>query len=214
MRAGLALVLLTTGCIPIPLAAPPARPSLGVGAAVGNPIPADDGTPLTDSEPVVVGQVGVTPQAMWPEQHRRPVEVEAGYRFQVFTEELRHNRNRHGMYLGLNVLLGDFWLGGHWRARIVVRGSADYFVLQAHPGDGGGASWGLGFEVASFVSEASGSAAPPLLGVAAGEYGIGAELFGSAHSIGGYEYGTVGFAITGRWPGVAGVVLIPLSGSF
>jgi len=214
MRALLALVVLATGCIPIPAALPPARASLGLGAAVGNPLPTDDGTPLTDAAPVLVGQVGVTPQAMWPEQHRRPVEVEAGYRFQVFTDELRHNRNRHGAYLGVNALLGDFWLGGHWRGRVVVRASADYLVLQAHPGDGGGASWGLGFEAAGFVEEASDTAAPPLLGAAAGEYGIGAELFGGAHSLGGYVYGTVGFAITGRWPGVAGIVLIPLSGSF
>ena len=202
------------GCTPIPAALPPAKAALGFGAAIGNPVPSPfDGTPLNEVEPVMVGRVGVTPQAMWPEQHRRPIELDAGYAFHVFTAERRHNRNRHGVYLGLSVLAGDFWLGGSWRARIVLRGSADYFVMQGYPGDGGGASWSIGFEAADYVQHESDAARPPLLGLAAGELGLGVELFGGFHTVGGADYGTVGLALTGRWPGTLGVVLIPLTGS-
>ncbi|MCB9595614.1 MAG: hypothetical protein H6719_23030 [Sandaracinaceae bacterium] len=211
----MALALAFGGCIPIPLALPPAEASLGLGAAVGNPLPSPtDGSPLSEAEPVVVGRIGVTPQAMWPEQHRRPIELDGGYLFHVFTNELRHNRNRHGMFIGLSVLAGDWWVAGNWRARLILRGSADYLVLQARPGDGGGASWAIGFEVADYVQVVSDEARPPLLGLAAGEVAIGAELFGSVHTIDGAEYGTIGFAIRGRWPATLGVVLIPLSGSF
>lgn len=214
MRWAPAIALALVGCIPIPTALPPAKAALGLGAAVGNPLPSPvDGTPLTDAAPVLVGRVEVTPQAMWPEQHRRPIEVGAGYLFHVFTDELRQNRNRHGMFLGVSVLAGDFWLGGNWRARIVVRGSADYLVLQGLPGDGGGASWSIGFEAADYVQAISDEARPPILGVAVGELAIGAELFGSVHTVAGADYGTIGFAITGRWPGTLGVLLIPLSGS-
>ena len=214
-RALLLLAFLCGGCIPIPAISPPAKASLGFGAALGNPVPSPvDGSPLSDSEPIMVGRIGVTPQPMWPEQHRRPVEVSGGYLFHVFTNELRQNRNRHGLFLGLSVLGGDFWLGGNLRGRVVIRGSADYFVLQGLPGDGGGASWSVGFEIADYVQHASDAARPPLLGLAAGELSIGAEIFGGVHSIGGAEYGTVGFAISGRWPGLLGIVLIPLSGSF
>ena len=209
------LALTLAGCIPIPLALPPAEASLGVGAAIGNPLPSPtDGSPLSDAEPVVVGRIGLTPQALWAEQHRRPVEVVGGYLFHVFTDELRHNRNRHGAFLGVSVLAGDWWLQGNWRARVILRGSADYIAHQSYAGDGGGASWSIGFEVADYVVAVSDDVSPPILGLAAGEGAIGVELFGSVHSIGGAEYGTIGFGIRGRWPGVLGVVLIPLNGRF
>ena len=209
------LALALAGCIPIPVGLPPAKAALGMGAAFGNPIPSPvDGTPLTEAEPVLVGRVGLTPQTLWPTQHRRPIEIAAGYAFHVFTNELRQNRNRHGVFLGLEVLGGDFWLGDNWRARIVVRGSTEYFALQDHPGDGGGGSWSLGFEVAQYVRHESSSSGPGLLGYAAGELSLGAEVFGSMHSVGGADYGTVGLAMTLRWPGALGVVLIPLTGSF
>lgn len=214
MRCSPALALALVGCIPIPAALPPANATIGLGAAVGNPLPSPiDGTPLADAAPVVVGRVEVTPLAMWPELHRRPIGVGAGYLFHVFTDELRHNRNRHGAFLAVSALAGDFWLGGNWRGRVVLRASADYLVLQDYPGDGGGASFAIGFEAADYVQLVSDAARPPLLGIAAGELGVGAELFGSAHAIDGVVYGTVGLAITGRWPGVLGVALIPLSGS-
>ena len=186
-----------------------------MGAAIGNPIPSpSDGTPLSEVEPVLVGRIGVTPQALFPTQHRRPLEVAAGYAFHVFTNELRQNRNRHGIYLGLSVLGGDFWLGDNWRARIVVRGSTEYFVLQDHPGDGGGGSWSFGFEVAQYVHHESSSGDIGLFGYAAGELSLGVELFGGFHTIAGADYGTIGLAVTLRWPGTFGVVLIPFTGSF
>lgn len=214
MRWTPAVALALVGCIPIPAALPPAKAAIGLGAAVGNPLPSPtDGSPLSEAAPVVVGRIEVTPQAMWPEQHRRPIELGGGYLFHVFTDELRHNRNRHGAFLGLSVLAGDWWLGGNWRARLVLRGSADYVVLEGLPGDGGGASWSIGFEAADYVQVVSDEARPPVLGLVAGELAIGAELFGGVHTVAGADYGTIGFAITGRWPATLGVVLIPLSGS-
>ncbi len=203
------------GCIAIAAALPPARGSIGIGAAIGNPLPDVDGTPLSELEPIVPGRIGVTIQSMWPEQNLRPVEVEAGYAFQIFTNELRLNRNRHGGFLGVNVLLGHFWLGENWRARIVLRGSGEYYGLEAHPGHGGGASWALGFEIARFTgsSNDSGSGAR-FIGAVAGEWSLGGELFGGVYSIGGHEYGTAGFGLTVRWPAVAGVAILPLAGSF
>lgn len=211
-----ALLALAPGCIALPLALPPAKGALGIGAAIGNPLPsADGGAPLGEVEAILPGRIGVTLQAAWPEQNRRPVEVEAGYAFQIFTSELRQNRNRHGAFLGVSVLGGHYWLGENWRARIVLRGAAEVFGLQGHPGDGGGGSWGLGFEIARFTSSDSGEGqGPRVLGVVAGEWSIGAELSGGVYSIGGAEYGVAAFALTVRWPGVAGVLVIPLSGSF
>jgi hypothetical protein len=210
-----AAALAATGCIPLPVALPPAKASLGIGAAVGNPLPNDVGEPLSDSTPVALGRVGVTPQSAWPEQHRRPIEGEAGYAFQIFTDELRQNRNRHGVYAGISVLAGDWWLGHNWRGRLTLRGFAEYFVLQSHPGDGGGGSWAIGFEIAQYTKhEGEGGSGVAFLGLAAGEWSVGAELVGGYHSVGGAEYGTVGFALTGRWPGLLGVGIIPLTGSF
>jgi hypothetical protein len=208
-------VFAASGCIPLPAALPPAKASLGVGAAIGNPLPDAEGQPLSEAEPVALGRVGVTVQSLWPEQHRRPLEVEAGYAFQLFTDRLRQNRNRHGVYAGLAVHAGDWWLGKGWRGRLTLRGSAAYFVLQDHPGDGGGGSWAIGFEAAHYTRhEGGGGDGLAFWGLAAGEWSIGAELVGGVHSVGGAEYGTVGFALTGRWPGLLGVGIIPLSGSF
>lgn len=213
----LLLVALAPGCIALPIALPPAKGALGIGAAVGNPLPQEDGTPLSESEVIVPGRVGVVVQSMWPEQNRRIVEVEAGYAFQLFTTQLRQNRNRHGAFLGVSVLAGHFWLGENWRARIVFRGAAEVYGLQSHPGDGGGGSWGIGFEVARFASlsaDDDAGSGPRLLGVMAGEWGVGAELQGGVYSIGGAEYGIAAFALTVRWPGMAGLAIIPLTGSF
>ncbi|HEY8429757.1 MAG TPA: hypothetical protein VIL20_15340 [Sandaracinaceae bacterium] len=214
--AFLAFVALGPGCIAVPLALPPAKAALGLGAAVGNPLPSpDDGSALSEAEPIIPGRIGITMQAAWPEQDRRPVEVEAGYAFQIFTTELRQNRNRHGAFLGVSVLGGHYWLGEDWRLRIVLRGAGEVFGLQAYPGVGGGGSWGLGLEVARFTSSKNHGepGRPSLLGYVAGEWSIGAELNGGVYSIGGGEYGIAAFALTLRWPGMAGLVLIPLSGS-
>lgn len=209
------LAALAPGCLALPIALPPARGSVGIGPAFGNPLPrASDGTPLSEVEPVVPGRIGVTLQAAWPEQHRRPIEVEAGYAFQLFTTELRQNRNRHGGFLGVNVLGGDFWLGEGWRARIVIRGAGELYALQDHPGEGGGGSVGLGFEIARYEgSSESRSQGPRILGVIAGEVSVGAEVTGGYYVVGGAEYGLVAFALTVRWPGLAGLAIIPLSGS-
>jgi hypothetical protein len=210
-----ALALLASGCIPLPLAFPPGKASLGIAPALGNPLPDVDGTALSDAEGMFVGRAGVMVQSMWPEMHRRPVEVEAGYTFHIFTSENWQRRNRHGGFVGLSILAGHFWLGESWRARIVLRGAGEYYALQGLSGHGGGGSWGVGFEIAQFVS-ADGETGDGIrfLGVAAGELSIGAELTGGYFSIAGAEYGYIGIAITGRWPGAFGLGLIPLSGGF
>lgn len=210
------LVLLAlAACIPLPAALPPAKASLGIGAAIGNAVPDDMGNPLSEVEPVALGRVGVVPQSAWLEQHRRPVDVEAGYTFQVFTSGLRQNRNRHGAYLGVSVLAGDWFVGDNWRARVTMRAFGEYFVLQSFPGDGGGGGWALGFELARYSGYSPDDSGDGItfLGWMAGEWSVGAELFGGVYSVGGAEYGTVGFALTGRWPGLFGVGLIPLTGS-
>lgn len=213
--AAVLLALLGPGCIAIPAALPPVKASIGAGAAIGNPLPQDDGTPLTESEVILPGRIGLAIQSLVPEQHRRPVEVVAGYAFQVFTTPLRQNRNRHGGFLGVSVLGGDWWLGENWRARIVLRGAGEVYGLQAHPGDGGGGSWGIGFEVAQYSGSSSDSGdGPRFLGAIAGEFGFGAELMGGYYSIGGAEYGIAAFALTVRWPGLAGVAILPIAGSF
>lgn len=214
--AVLALAALAPGCIALPIALPPAKGAIGIGAAMGNPLPrTEDGTPLSESEPIVPGRIGITLQAAWPEQNRRPIEVELGYAFQIFTTELRQNRNRHGAFLGVSVLAGHFWVGENWRARIVIRGAGEVYGLQDHPGDGGGGSWGLGFEIARFTGSASEEGqGPRFLGYVAGEWSLGAELMGGVYSIGGAEYGIAAFALTVRWPGLAGVAIVPLAGSF
>lgn len=213
--SALMLAMLAEGCIVIPAALPPAKASIGAGAAIGNPLPQDDGTPLTESEVILPGRIGLAIQSALPEQHRRPIEVVAGYAFQVFTTPLRQNRNRHGAFLGVSVLGGDWWLGENWRARVVIRGAGEVFGLQAHPGDGGGGSWGLGFEVAQYSGSSSDAGnGPRFLGGLAGEFGFGAELVGGYYSIGGAEYGIAAFALTVRWPGLAGVAILPVAGSF
>ena len=75
MRILSALVLATVaqGCIVIPAALPPAKASIGAGAALGNPLPQEDGTPLTESEVILPGRIGLAIQSVAPEQHRRPV---------------------------------------------------------------------------------------------------------------------------------------------
>ena len=98
---------------------------------------------------------------------------------------------------------------------IVIRGAAEVYGLQAHPGDGGGGSWGLGFEIARFTGSASEEGqGPRFLGYVAGEWSLGAELMGGVYSIGGAEYGIAAFALTVRWPGLAGIAIVPLAGSF
>ena len=169
-------------------------------------MPDDDGAPLSDSQATIDGHIGVTPLSVFPELHRRPLEPEVGYTFQVFTDALRQNRNRHGFYGGLSVHLGDYWLGEGWRARVTVRGFAEYIVLQAHPGEGGGATWALGFEVARFIDESNDSPSGiSYFGLAIGELSLGAELYGGYHIVESgtarAEYGTIGAAITVRWPG-------------
>lgn len=208
--------LLLPGCIALPLAVPPGRGAIGAGAAIGNPLPReDDGTPLSEVEPVIPGRIGIALQSAWPEQHRRPIEVEAGYAFQVFTNGLRQNRNRHGGFLGVNVLGGHYWLPPNWRVRVVLRGAGELFGLQAHPGWGGGGSWSLGVELAQYssTSEDSGQG-PRIVGFVAGEWSFGAELFGGVYTVGGADYGIAAFALTVRWPGIAGVFILPLTGSF
>lgn len=213
---GLVLGALAPGCLALPVALPPAKGSVGIGAAFGNPLPRDDdGTPLSTSEPIVPGRIGLVLQSLWPEQNRRPVEVEIGYAFQIFTNELRQNRNRHGGYVGLSILAGHFWLGENWRARIVIRGAGELFGMQAHPGLGGGGSWALGFEIARFTSSSdeSGGNGPQFLGYVAGEWSIGAEVMGGVYTMSGAEYGIAAFAITVRWPGLLGIGILPLSGT-
>jgi hypothetical protein len=206
---------LASGCIVIPAALPPAKAAIGIAPAIGNPLPADDGTPYSEAEGMFLGRIGITPQAMWPEQNLRIFEVEAGYTFHVFAEENWQQRNRHGGFLGLSILAGHFWLGENWRARIVFRGAGEILALQGLPGWGGGGSWGVGVEIARFVSVDGESGGPiQLLGWAAGELSVGGEIFGGVYSVAGADYGVVGFAITGRWPGIFGVGVIPLAGSF
>jgi hypothetical protein len=215
MIAAVLLAILGPGCIAIPAALPPAKASVGLGAAIGNPLPQEDGTPLTDSELIIPGRIGLAIQSAFPEQHRRPVEVVAGYAFQVFSTQLRQNRNRHGGFVEVSVLGGDWWLGENWRARIVIRGAGEVYGLQSHPGDGGGGSAGIGFEVAQYSGSSSDTGdGPRFLGAIGGEFGFGAELTGGYYSIGGAEYGIVAFALTIRWPGLAGVAILPLAGSF
>src|SRR5512139_3947163 len=119
-----------SGCIAIPVALPPAKAAMGVAPAIGNPLPADDGTPYSDVEGMAIGRVGVVIQSMWPEQNRRVVEVEAGYAFQIFMSDNWQLRNRHGGFLGVSALLGHFWLGENWRARAVLRAAGEIFALQ------------------------------------------------------------------------------------
>jgi hypothetical protein len=208
-------LLLVGGCVPLPALVPPLKVHAGVGAAAGNPLPDDEGRPLADVAPIFTGQVGVTPQTPWPEQHRRPVEVEAGYMFQVFTDELRQNRNRHGGYVGVGLLLGDWWMGQGWRARVTVRGHGALFALQSHPGEAVGGGWAIGFEAARWAGHSDEELGGfGLWGYAAGELGIGGELFGGVYVVDGQEYGTFGVALTGRLPGVLGALIIPLSGQF
>lgn len=186
----------------------------GFGAAVGNPLPDDTGAPLTDAAPVAFGRVGITPQAPWPEQHRRPIEAEIGYSFQIFTDSLRQNRNRHGGYVGASLLLGDFWLGANQRARVTVRGWGELFALQDHPGEAIGGGWALGFEIADFAQvEQTSIDGPGLWGYASGELGLGGELFGGVYTVDGQIYGTFGIALTGRLPAAFGALVIPLTGS-
>ncbi len=215
-RLAVFALALAPGCIALPIALPPAKAAIGIGAAIGNPLPSPDtGEPLSEAEAIVPGRIGVVLQSAWPEQNRRPVEVEVGYAFQIFTTELRQNRNRHGAFLGVSVLGGHWWLGENWRLRIVLRGAAEVYGLQGHPGDGGGGSWGLGLEVARFTGSGSSSGQGPRFeGYVAGEWSLGAELLGGVYSIGGAEYGVAAFALTVRWPGLAGVAIVPLSGSF
>lgn len=209
------LALLLTGCIPIPALLPPLKVSGGIGGAAGNPLPDDEGQPLEELTPIAQGRVGITPQALWPEQHRRPVEVEAGYAFQLFTDPLRQNRNRHGGYLGVAVHFGDWWFGGNWRGRFIVRGFGELYGLQSHPGEIWGGGWAIGFEAADWAGYTDESLdGLGLWGYAAGELSIGGELFGGVYTVDGQEYGTFGIAITGRLPGLLGVLAIPLSGSF
>lgn len=207
--------MLASGCIPLPAVVPPGKGSIGIAAAFGNPLPDVDGTALSDAEGMVVGRIGIVPQSMWPEMNRRPVEIDAGYTFHVFLSENWQRRNRHGGFLGLSILAGHFWLGENWRGRVVLRGAGEIYALQALPGEGGGASWGVGFEVAQF-SSAEGESGDGIrfLGWAAGEWSIGAELDGGAYSVAGADYGYVAFAITVRWMGAFGLGLIPLSGTF
>ncbi len=215
MRWSWFAILVLTGCIPLPAVLPPLKLSGGFGAAAGNPLPGDDGAPLAEVTPIAMGRVGVTPQALWPEQHRRPIEVEAGYAFQIFTDGLRQNRNRHGAYLGVNLLFGDWWMGANWRGRFTVRGFGEIYGLQAHPGEVAGGGWAIGFEAADYAQVANESQhGLGLLGYAAGELAIGGELFGGVYVVDGQEYGTFGIAITGRLPALFGALLIPLSGSF
>lgn len=209
------LGFVASGCIPVPAALPPAKASLGLGAAIGNPLPDDAGEPLSEAQAVALGRLGLVPQSLWPEQHRRPVEAEAGYTFQIFTDALRQNRNRHGVYGGLSILAGDWWLGRGWRGRLTLRGFAEYFVMQSYPGDGGGGAWAIGFELAEYTSyEGSAEDGPSFVGWVAGEWSLGAELTGGVYSIGPGEYGTLALAVTARWPGLLGVGVIPLSGRF
>jgi hypothetical protein len=217
MRVALALAcaLACQGCIAIPALLPPARGSIGIGGAFGNPVPDEDGTPLRRDEAMVVGRIGLVPATLWREQFLRPVEIEAGYSFQIFLSDLWQQRNRHGGFLGVNVLLGQFFVDAEWRARVVVHGAAEIMAYQGRPGDGGGGSWSLGFEAANFVNEGGeGGSGPQFIGAIAGEFSIGAELFGGVYSISGEEYGIFAFAITVRWPGMAGIGVIPLAGSF
>jgi hypothetical protein len=212
----LVLAISAPGCLALPIALPPVKAAAGIGAAIGNPLPRDDdGTPLSTAEPIVPGRIGVVIQSAWPEQNRRPIEVEFGYAFQVFTNQYRQNRNRHGGFVGVSILAGHFWLGENWRARIVIRGAGELYGMQAHAGWGGGGSWGLGVEIAKYVGtpEDPGSGAR-FIGYVAGEWSVGAELLGGVYSVGGAEYGIAAFALTVRWPGMAGVGVLPLTGSF
>ncbi len=213
----LLLVALLPGCLAVPLALPPVKAAIGIGAAIGNPLPRDDtGEPLAKVAPIVPGRIGLSLQSMWPEQNRRPIEVEAGYAFQTFTDQYRQDRNRHGGFLGVSILAGHFWLGENWRARITIRGAGEIYGMQAHAGWGGGVGWGLGFEIAKYTSSSGGNGGngPRFLGYAAGEWSVGAELQGGVYWFGPAEYGIASFALTVRWPGSAGVVIVPLTGQF
>jgi hypothetical protein len=214
---GLALVwlsLFAPGCLALPIALPPSKSAVGIGAAIGNPVPDVDGTPLSESEAIVPGRIGIDVQSMFPEQNRRPIEVDGGYAFQIFTNELRQNRNRHGGFVGVSALLGHFWLGENWRLRIVIRGAGEIYGMQSHPGWGGGGSWAVGLEAAQFNGGSTDTGeGPRFLGAMSGEWSVGGEIFGGVYSIAREEYGTVGFALTVRWPGLAGVGILPLSGT-
>lgn len=212
----LALSLVSwTGCIPLPALAPPLKSSVGLGAAMGNPLPDNAGAPLSSSETILDGRFAVVPQSLFPEQHRRPIEAGAGYAFQIFANDNFDRRNRHGVFADVEALLGDWWLGEGWRGRLVVRGSAHYFVLQNAPGDGGGGMWAVGFEIARFAqTDGEQGGGFQFLGAASGELGVGLELFGGYFSVARGDYGVFGVALSVRTPGAAGLGLIPLTGTF
>lgn len=208
-----ALAMALTGCIPVPIAAPPAKASLGFGAVFGDPLPTDEGVPLSRSEGVMVGRIGASPLSMFQPAHRRPIDIEGGYTFTVFTNERRQNRNRHGVYGGLSAHVGDWFLGQRWRSRMTFRAHGDYLVMQDFPGDGGGVGWAIGFEAARFTDHEH-DGEELFRGFYSGELSIGAEAFGGYHIVGAAEYGTVGLAFTVRWPAALGLFLIPLTGNF
>ncbi|MGF1466913.1 MAG: hypothetical protein ACFCGT_12345 [Sandaracinaceae bacterium] len=211
----LPLLLAGSGCIPLPLALPPAKVGVGVGQVFGDPAPSqDDGRPISTSETVVELQAAIALQSVFPTQHhRRPGELLVGYSGQYFLRGSFSQRHRHGGFIGLDFFLAQEDAGNRWRSRVLLRSAAEMlWVPGVGGGPGGGGRASVAWELARFERVGDGGSGPRFEGVFQGELSIGAELFGGYYRIGAADYGLLGGGVTFRWPAAFGVGLIPLGG--
>lgn len=206
----LALLLGLTGCLPVPFAVPPIEVSASLGARVAGaaPPPSNWAGIGTSSDTVI--RAGAYPGGWSPDWIERRFDLGTGY----VAEFGPGGAFTHGGY-------GEFrfhpWLEdradtsgpGVWRVALHVTGD----VLHSRTaGTGGGGSFGVSFEGASFVdgSFASADIEGGAFAVAYGELGYAAGLDFTYRFLPGYSWFGVQIRLRFRMPAAAGLVLVPL----
>ncbi len=209
MRA-LPLLLLVSGCLPLPFAVPPAEVSASVGARVAGaaPPPTNWAGVGTDADTVV--RAGLYPAGWNPDWMERPIDLGAGY----VAEFGPSGAFTHGGY-------GEFrfhpWVQerydtngpGAWRVVLHLTGDVLYSPVV---GTGGGGSVGVSFEGASFVDGdvSQANADGGLIAVAYGEVSYAAGLDFSYRYLPGYSWFGLQVRFRFRMPAAAGVLLVPI----
>lgn len=219
--------VLLTGCVPVPVIAPPAKITVGGGGAFGELRDKAQGEDLSRSGALQL-KAGVHPMSLFDDE--RELDLGVGFIFEAMPNEDLRADPLVGGYLEGNYALwrsADDAFDGQTRLYLIGRGD-----LISNSGPDGASGYGLGFglgiEYASWVDSPLANAEVStetqvrngrvsqdtdtslFLGYGIGEGGIGLEVTGNLRRVGDQEYTALFASLILRTPLTLGILLIPI----
>jgi len=211
-----------SACTPIPFVSPPVRVSIGFGPAGGEGSRTDTGeVGPVDTLPVISARFAVTPLGLIHDQIDRSYDIGVGYGLDDALDQQPTRALLHGPFLEGSYYFHQHMTGPGTTLRWGVTTRADLLFSESHADTlGWGAVAGFVFEYSWFGLEGfaeeevttttsrthtTTEVRPSMIGVAYGEFGIGAEIVGGYRELGPEKFWVVLGALVFRLPASAGV---------